>query len=69
MMPDENGRLTDEEVGHAGKQIDDMIQNTFATLGAGKCMFCDCQQFGNSMCLNSGLDCDCGHSFDSHLSS
>jgi hypothetical protein len=58
---------TGAEVEHAGRMVDDAIQNTFEQLSAGKCMYCDCVRFDNTTGLNSGMDYNCGHPFDSHL--
>jgi hypothetical protein len=58
---------TQEELDHAGRMADDAIRETFAGLSAGRCMYCDCQQFDNSAGSDSGMNCNCGHTFDSHV--
>jgi hypothetical protein len=55
---------TQEELDHMGAKIDGDLRETYATLYAGKCMYCDCQKLNNSgtpdMCAA------CGHPADVH---
>ena len=44
-----------------------LSMNAAPISAAGRCLYCDCQHFDNSMGLNSRMDCNYGHPFDCHL--